>query len=110
MADSVLWWESGTYIGEISDALDYRTIGGIGMQGHSAYKNKSGFSALPGGFRTKTGSFGFNGFQGGWWSSSRDIDIRFYPFCIMLLFHHRGLVLCHEKSHNTGLSVRCIKD
>ena len=44
--------------------------GSVGNTDYPAYRNKSGFSALPGGYRDNGGDFGGIGHGGIWWSST----------------------------------------
>ncbi len=69
--------------------------------------NESGFSGLPGGFRTSVGSFSNIGNFGYWWSSSEfDIDNAWYRFLgYDSSYSGRGNIL-----KKNGFSVRCIKD
>ena len=53
-------WESST------------TTGAVGNTDYSAYRNKSGFSALPGGYRRDNGRFSRIGSCGRWWSATED--------------------------------------
>jgi len=70
--------------------------------------NKSGFNALPGGFRYSTGSFDYIGYFGLWWTSSREATPGFT--IIRELFFNNSIVLRRSTTFNDGLSVRCIKD
>ncbi len=69
--------------------------------------NVSGFTGLPGGFRSLTGSFGFIGKNGSWWSSSNHNPPNTW---------FRSLNFDVENIERTsfskilGYSVRCIKD
>jgi uncharacterized protein (TIGR02145 family) len=70
--------------------------------------NDSRFSALPGGYRNKTGAYYLIGRFGYWWSSTEGLS--------ELRAWYRGLdygfggVLRYTSDNNDGLSVRCIKD
>ena len=44
--------------------------GAVGNTDYPDKRNISGFTGLPGGYRTNTGSFTYIGFYGYWWSSS----------------------------------------
>jgi uncharacterized protein (TIGR02145 family) len=69
--------------------------------------NSSGFTALPGGNRDGTGTFSFNGANGGWWSSTEN-NTTFSWF--RFLFYDSGLVSRGYFNKSFGFSVRCIKD
>jgi uncharacterized protein (TIGR02145 family) len=81
--------------------------GAVGNTDYQTYRNKSGFSALPGGYRNFNGTFYSIGDLGYWWSSTgSSIDF----------------ALCRNQSYNNsyvsrsngykdyGYSVRCVKD
>ena len=69
--------------------------------------NESGFTALPGGFRSYEGEFDALGYLGNWWTITayndslawfRELDNE-YIYCF-----------CNYKHKNYALSVRCLKD
>ncbi len=71
-----------------------------------AANNLSGFSAFPGGFRKFDGTFLEIGESGYWWSSS---DADCYAFYRNL--NYDGInIITQRIEHETGFSVRCIKD
>ncbi len=71
-----------------------------------AANNLSGFSAFPGGFRKFDGTFLEIGESGYWWSSS---DADCYAFYRNL--NYDGINIITERiEHETGFSVRCLKD
>ena len=69
--------------------------------------NKSGFTALPGGYRSIEGIFNFIGISGYWWSSTEyDNSSAFFynlRYKYSLAYKYRSEKFC-------GFSVRCIKD
>lgn len=66
--------------------------------------NESGFSSLPGGYRsTYRGIYFFMGVYGYWWSSSESA-LGYY------LFFDNSVINMNPISKRNGLSVRCIKD
>ena len=68
--------------------------------------NSSGFSGLPGGYRSYDGGFGSAGLNGVWWSSSpngSDAVNRFLDFSNEDVFRSSGLP-------RSGFSVRCVRD
>jgi len=67
--------------------------------------NYSGFTALPGGFRTMSGSYYDKGFAGCWWTNSLNPDNGKYA---TLYIDYEAY--CYDNFSNSGLSVRCIKD
>jgi uncharacterized protein (TIGR02145 family) len=69
--------------------------------------NESGFSGLPGGGRSSSGSFYGIGYAGGWWSSTEgSADDAWYRF----LNYSFGVAFRGDDNKADGLSVRCLKD
>ena len=64
--------------------------------------NSSGFSGLPGGYRTESGYFFF--YEGRWWSSTEN-SFR-YAWCFSLDYSMR----ISNTNSGEGLSVRCLRD
>ncbi len=87
----------------------YNNPGAIGNTNtaYDAYRNKSGFSALPGGYRYGSGTFGYIGGDGGWWSSTQLSTSNAWS---------RGLsydgsgVIRGGSDKDYGFSVRCVRD
>ena len=69
--------------------------------------NLSGFTALPGGDREVTGTFGSLGSNGGWWSTSENTAVTGW---FRFLFFDSGIVSRGYFSKSYGFAVRCIKD
>lgn len=67
-----------------------------------ASNNSSGFSALPGGFRTGSGIFNNAGSQGVWWSTGNGT--------YKALWLNSGEIAQQSTNKNFGASVRCVKD
>lgn len=69
--------------------------------------NSSGFTGLPGGFRSEFGSFGSFSFNGGFWSSTEDptTNARYRYLYSSYNNVYRGT---YSKAY--GFSVRCVKD
>jgi uncharacterized protein (TIGR02145 family) len=69
--------------------------------------NKSGFTALPGGYRNVLGSFNEVATNGYWWTSKQSSYTN-------AIYRNLNYKLCeiYENSYNKsiGFSVRCIKD
>jgi uncharacterized protein (TIGR02145 family) len=69
--------------------------------------NESGFSGLPGGYRSYVGDFSSVGNYGSWWSSSESS----YPSAWSLdLDYSSGNADRHRNDKQYGFSVRCLKD
>jgi uncharacterized protein (TIGR02145 family) len=68
--------------------------------------NESGFTGLPGGFRSANGFFNL-GEVGKWWASSGENDSNVWSFDLIYLNGRLNIASCNEE---LGLSVRCLKD
>jgi len=81
--------------------------GVVGNTDYPEYRNKSGFTALPGGSRYGNGTFDFIGIYGKWWSSTRYDTNHAW---------HRGLGYYNSNVGRDGylkaygFSVRCVRD
>jgi len=69
--------------------------------------NSSGFSGLPGGFRSYNGTFGNVGKYGYWWSFT-EYDADFAWFCNLNFYN--GFVYRYPNYKEKGFSVRCLRD
>ena len=69
--------------------------------------NETGFTGLPGGYRSNGGQFYAIGSSGGWWSSS--VKENMYVW-MRRLHHDDGIVFRGAPNKNFGYSVRCIMD
>ncbi len=71
--------------------------------------NSTAFTALPGGFRSKSGGlFVFIGGMGCWWSSSENSTIEAWGRRMMAIGD--GVISRSSAHKNDGLTLRCIKD
>lgn len=75
---------------------------------NTAATNETGFTGLPGGFRSSTGAFFNLGYNGYWWGSETASDISYARY--HYLDFNIGFLLENEDYKVDGLSVRCIKD
>jgi uncharacterized protein (TIGR02145 family) len=100
----------------LTDYLGGENKAGIKMKSVRGWKsydigkgtNSSGFSGLPGGYRTSSiGSSDDGGYYGHWWSSSEE-DTR-YAWSRRLNYHD-GDVVQKNYSKQCGYSVRCLRD
>jgi uncharacterized protein (TIGR02145 family) len=79
----------------------------IGSDNYPDKRNSTGFSALPGGIRSKDTAVYKPVFFGFWWTSSeRDSSFAWYRY---LAYDHCGVVRSWRHKEN-GLSVRCVRD
>jgi uncharacterized protein (TIGR02145 family) len=69
--------------------------------------DESGFSGLPGGYRTDVGDFITIRSNGNWWSST---ELHSNYAWYYLLNSRNGIVSKEYNYYRSGLSVRCIKD
>jgi uncharacterized protein (TIGR02145 family) len=69
--------------------------------------NESGFSALPGGYRSIEGVYNYAGIAGYWWSSTKGID---ESIIIWYLRYKSGSLYKTMSEKYCGFSVRCLKD
>jgi uncharacterized protein (TIGR02145 family) len=69
--------------------------------------NESGFTALPGGYRSSTGPFANIGINGSWWSSTEQSpSSAWYRY----MYNNFSEVSRPSTLKQNGMSVRCIKD
>jgi uncharacterized protein (TIGR02145 family) len=77
-----------------------------GWNGGGNGTNSSGFSGLPGGYRSDNGSFGGAGSNGNWWSSSPSGSNAWNRY----LNYYDEDVYRYFDSPHYGFSVRCVRD
>jgi uncharacterized protein (TIGR02145 family) len=77
--------------------------GSIGNTDYPEYRNKSGFSAVPGGERNNSGNFSAKGSAGYWWSSN-------VGKARNLANSNSDVWYINTYDQRWGLSVRCLKD
>jgi uncharacterized protein (TIGR02145 family) len=94
-------------LASISGWESFSTIGGVGNTDYSLYRNKSGYTAFPGGFRYDYGGFVDIG-KSGWWWCATEYDASY------VWDRHMGYSICYvgrsESDKKLGLSVRCVKN
>jgi uncharacterized protein (TIGR02145 family) len=81
--------------------------GGVGNSDFPEYRNKTGFSALPGGGLEAYGSFHDLGYIGYWWSSTEHLGT--HAWCRVLVNDNVRLRRDFTIKED-GFSVRCLKD
>ena len=69
--------------------------------------NETGFTALPGGYRSDDGNFFYVGFDGYWWSAS-ELGVN-YAWYKEIMFYNNGVRALNGLKRN-GFSVRCLKN
>ncbi|HPQ29904.1 MAG TPA: FISUMP domain-containing protein [Desulfobacteraceae bacterium] len=80
--------------------------GAVGNTDYPAYRNKSGFSALPGGYLSSSGRFREVGFYGAWWNSTEHSGYAWYR----VLYFNSSAVDRYDNTKGNGFSVRCLRD
>ena len=81
--------------------------GAVGNTDYPAYRNKSGFSALPGGRRYGDGMFGNVSESGDWWSSTVPTQYSAWGRYLAYIF---VFVDRFDYHRDYGFSVRCLRD
>lgn len=81
--------------------------GAVGNTDYPAYRNKSGFTALPGGARNYGGAFYGIGDYGYWWNATEYHTISAWNR-FMLYYYSSGY--WSSNYEELGLSVRCVRD
>lgn len=81
--------------------------GAVGNDDYPEYRNKSGFTALPGGFRHDNGSFSMTGWISFWWSAS---ELSIGEVWYRSMYYHNNYVERIWASKEHGYSVRCLRD
>ena len=69
--------------------------------------NETGFTALPGGYRSETGTFGLIGNTGYWWTSTEG-GTTFA--CYRYMYYNSGNAVRGDNDKHGGFSVRCLKN
>jgi uncharacterized protein (TIGR02145 family) len=69
--------------------------------------NESGFTALPGGFRSYNGSFNYMGISGYWWSSTTSSPSTVYFWNLRYKY---GYVYKSVSNMTNGFCIRCMMD
>ena len=80
--------------------------GGVGNDDFPDYRNKSGFTALPAGYRS-TGSFFKEGAESYWWSATPNINQTAYTRSLHYFYSY---ITCNSVGKSSGHSVRCVRD
>jgi len=82
--------------------------GSVGNTDYPEYRNKSGFSAMPGGGRyASTGEFGLITNTGLWWSAT---EISATEAISRLILHYRDDVWRQAYLKTSGHHIRCVRD
>ena len=98
------------YAKAMADTVGWNIQTGVGVVGNTdypTYRNKSGFSALPGGYRSTLGYYKRIGINGYWWSSTTPNS---YDAWYRSLSDYYSSVYRSNWHKYHGASVRCLKD
>jgi uncharacterized protein (TIGR02145 family) len=83
------------------------TVGAVGNTDYPEYRNKSGFTALPGGYRSTGGPFSNIGKYGYWWISTQ---LNTTDAWLRYLYYSSSRVFRGVNGKDAGFSVRCVRD
>ncbi len=82
--------------------------GAVGNTDYTANRNKTGFTALPGGYRSRLDNyFGDFGSYGTWWSSTEDGTIGAWS---RTMAFNKSSLDTYSNNRKDGFSVRCVKN
>ncbi|HYK46614.1 MAG TPA: fibrobacter succinogenes major paralogous domain-containing protein [Parafilimonas sp.] len=95
--------------GKLKDTGTIEAGTGLWYAPNTGATNETGFTGLPGGWRSAGGAFIRIGDYGFWWSSTQDQNIAHYAFYTVLFFDLGGLGRGTDRKRN-GYSVRCLRD
>ena len=103
------WVKLKDFLGESGIAGDKLKEAGIAhwKSPNSEATNESGFSALPGGFRSFNGAFNYIWIAGYWWSSTEYTGTNVYFWNLRYKFSYLYKYIADKPN---GFSVRCLKD
>jgi uncharacterized protein (TIGR02145 family) len=97
---------------QLTDFLGGESVAGYAMKSTSGWdnnghgSNSSGFTGLPGGFRS-SGGFNLNGHDGLWWSASESGS---YSWGRLLLNGNDSVYRLNGHLRSDGFSARCVRD
>ncbi|MBN1415391.1 MAG: fibrobacter succinogenes major paralogous domain-containing protein [Bacteroidales bacterium] len=106
------WTELVDSLGGVEVAADKLREKGIGHWPvpNAGASNTSGFTALPGGFRSDKGRFGTPGFSCYLWSASESGEGQAWFRSLYMIEDNKYKVNRYEGYYGLGFSVRCIRD
>jgi uncharacterized protein (TIGR02145 family) len=88
-----------------TDWTSSSVIGSVGNTDYPAKRNQTGFTALPGGYRSRSGTFYSIHDRGLWWSQL--ITSNWYR---SIDYNLREVTRLSDLPEDSGLSVRCVRD
>ena len=105
--DTLSLFLAGKVGGKLKDTGTIEAGTGLWYAPNYRAVNKTGFTALPGGYRTQLAAFEYLGYLGYWWSS-RELGSG-YAYLVRLSYDNNDLSF-YTGAEGGGFSVRCIKD
>jgi uncharacterized protein (TIGR02145 family) len=109
VASDAEWTTLSTYLGgeSVAGGKLKETSTTHWLSPNTGATNETGFTALPGGYRDVTGSFGLVGSYGFWWSSSiSGTTYAWYRY----LINSNGSIASGDNDQKAGFYVRCLKN
>ena len=106
------WTELTDYLGEnaggkLKATGTIKAGTGLWYGSNIGATNETGFTALPGGFRTSHGSFSNIGYYGYWWSATEtNANNAWYRY----VYYYYSNVYRSDFNKELGFSVRCLRD
>jgi uncharacterized protein (TIGR02145 family) len=96
------------YAKSLAATTNWATYTGTGVIGNDLSKNNStGFSALPGGYRSGSGTFYHLGYSDYWWAAT---EYSMDAGCIRFIYNYFSSVYYGGDKKSSGFSVRCVRD
>lgn len=101
-ADATNWWLRGT-----DEGGKLKEAGTTHWEGPNPATNESGFTALPGGYRSRYGNYYYKNMYAHFWTSAEYDSIDAWRRCLSF---NNSLVYRGYFNKQSGFSVRCVKD
>jgi uncharacterized protein (TIGR02145 family) len=104
------WTTLSTYLGGESVAGDLlkETTTKHWSDSNIEATNETGFTALPGGYRSENGNFYYIGYFGSWWSSTEYLTGK--PYFRAVYFDDGEVIRSFSRNMKLGVSIRCVMD
>jgi len=108
VATDAEWTTMETFLGGPTiTGSKLKETGTIHWSSPNTATNETGFTALPGGYRSQSGSFGLMGSNGYWWTSTQGTASSGYYRNIL---NSSSNILSADYDKHAGFFVRCVKD
>jgi uncharacterized protein (TIGR02145 family) len=108
VASDAEWTTLATYLGGESVAGGKLKETGTThwLSPNAGATNETGFTAISGGYRPTSGTFGLLGNSGFWWSSTPNASYAWYYY----MYYGDSSINPGDNDRHAGFSVRCLKD